>query len=230
MYVRLDRQLGALFAYIDSTIGLANSVITLTGDHGVSPLPEKFPGEARRVNARDFFSTLRTRIGQEYGYDEGKEHLLMSFMNDEVYLDYDPIKAHGFDPQKFERSVGETAMGEPGVVRYFTRTELLKSIAEGGSSDHDQSCIEHSFYPPRSGGVVILLRPHWFFGGRTGTTHGTPYEYDTHVPFLAAGQGIRQGRYASACSPNDISATLAKLLGLPKPQNCAGTARTEALK
>jgi predicted AlkP superfamily pyrophosphatase or phosphodiesterase len=233
MYLRLDGQLATLFSYVDSVVGLNNTLIVLTGDHGVSPFPNKFPGEAMRMNSSDLFSTVKTLVGIHYGYNEGAAGILPAFENKDIYINYDSLRARGFDRVEFEKFVGEAALKQPGVALYFTRTELEKSIAAGGSTNPEQAAIEHSFNPLRSGGVLLLMKPHCFFGyptDSTGTTHGSPYEYDTHVPFLLAGPGIAHGEYATASTPNDIAATLAKLLEVSAPPDCAGKARVEALQ
>ena len=221
--VRLDRQLAGFFAFIDSAVGLQKTVVVLTSDHGVTPFPEKFPRlRAGRLNSKDVLTDLKVRIGQEYNFNEGADNLLLTLSNDYVYLDYAAIRAHGFDAARFEKSVGEAALKEQGIGRYFTRSELEKSIAEGGSSDPLQRRIENGFSEALSGGVELLVRPHSIFQGPTGTTHGTPYDYDTHVPLLFFGPGILPRVDSSPCTPNDIAPTLAALLGIPAPPQCAG--------
>ncbi|MDD8018811.1 MAG: alkaline phosphatase family protein, partial [Bacteroidota bacterium] len=232
MYVRLDRQLAGFFAYIDSAVGLRNTVIVLSADHGVSPLPDEFPKkDAARLNGKEFLTDIKVRIGQKFNYNEGNENLILSISNDYIILDYKAIDAHGFNRAKFEIAVGDACLKEGYISRYFTRSQLELSLAAGGSKDPIQRKIEHGFNTALSGGVALVTVPHTFFsGGTTGTTHGSVYEYDTHVPLLFFGSGINHGTFDTTCSPNDISTTLAKLLDVHPDQKSAGRVLTTALE
>ena len=91
------------------------------------------------------------------------------------------------------------------------------------TQDCFQRGVENGFNSDRSGDVIVVTAPYTFFSdSKTGTTHGSPYEYDTPVPLLFFGLGVKSGEYDQACAPNDISATLAYALGIPKPDRCAG--------
>jgi hypothetical protein len=231
MMVRLDRQLEGFFKYLDDKVGLDNVTIVLTADHAVSPLPEKFPNEkAERLNSGDYLTDVKVRVGQQFNYDEGNDKLIITLSNDQFYLNKPAIKAKGFSEEAFENAVGQAVLKEGHIATYYTRTQLEKSIAAGGSTDYYQSRVERSFNTERSGDVSLITTLHSFFWrGQTGTTHGTPYEYDTHVPLLFYGVGVQAGTYNSACAPNDISATLASLLGISKPAKSIGNVLTEAL-
>ena len=85
-----------------------------------------------------------------------------------------------------------------------------------------------SFNRERSGDVEVLLEPYWMSGER-GTTHGTPYSYDTHIPLVLMGPGIRAGRYDGTVVLNDLAPTLASLLGVEAPSGASGRALAEAL-
>jgi len=81
----------------------------------------------------------------------------------------------------------------------------------------------------RSGSVLFILEPYWMFGA-TATTHGTPFDYDTHVPMLFLGPAIKAGRYNANVAPNDIAPTLATLLDIETPSGSVGRVLTEMLK
>jgi predicted AlkP superfamily pyrophosphatase or phosphodiesterase len=225
MIIRLDRHLAGLFSFVDSTIGLKNTVIVLTADHGVCPLPEKsIAGMAGRINGKDVLVDIKVRIGQKFDYNEGSDNLLLAFSNDYVYLDYDGIKEHGFNIDSFEVAVGEAGLKEPYVSRCYTRTQIERSIASGGSTDSILCRIEKGFNKELSGSVAIVLKEYSFFSsGQTGTTHGTAYEYDTHVPLLFYGSDFRQGTFSERISPSIIAGTLCFLLNVPLPAFSSGT-------
>jgi arylsulfatase A-like enzyme len=88
----------------------------------------------------------------------------------------------------------------------------------------------NGFSRTRSGDVWLVTKPLWFIAeGSLPTTHGSPYNYDTHVPVIIAGAGVKPGRYSSECSPSDIAPTLAALLGIEPPSNRTGRVLVEAL-
>ena len=96
--------------------------------------------------------------------------------------------------------------------------------------------MRRSFHPQRSGDVLYALQP-YHFHGEAGTTHGSPYGYDTHVPLLmlhsgallSAETGMRAGRFDRRVSPAAIAPTLAKLLGIDPPAGCVEEPLSEAL-
>jgi len=85
-------------------------------------------------------------------------------------------------------------MKERYMARFYTRTQLEHSITGGGLHDSIQMKIEKGFNKELSGGVALVVQPYSFFSGlSTGTTHGTPNAYDTHVPLVLFGEGVRRG-------------------------------------
>ncbi|MBC8044804.1 MAG: alkaline phosphatase family protein, partial [Rhizobacter sp.] len=107
-----------------------------------------------------------------------------------------------------------------------TRTDILN-----GNLDATGKMVSNSFNVYRSGDVHIVVKPNTFFAfGQTGTTHGTPYDYDAHVPILICGAGIKQGCYNAAATIIDIAPTLCNVLGLPVPQGRTGRVLTEILE
>ena len=158
MVVRLDRSLACFFAYIDSSVGLQNTFIALTADHGVCPLPERKPvSECGRINSKDMLMTLKVRIGQQFNYNEGNENLIIALSNDYIYLDYPGIQAHGWKADSFEVAVGNACLKERYIAGYYTRTQLEHSVTIGGSHDSIQMKIENGFNKELSGGVALVV-------------------------------------------------------------------------
>ena len=221
LILRLDRGLARLFAAIDSTVGLQNTVIALTADHGVCPLPERKPAvEAGRINSKDMLATVKVRIGQQFNYNEGLDNLLVALSNDYIYLDYPGIHSHGWNKDSFEVAVSNACMKEQYIACCYTRTQLENSIAHGGSHDSIQMKIERGFNRELSGGVALVVKPFSIFSGSlTGTTHSTGYDYDTHVPLVLFGDGIHRGKLSRLVSPGVLTATVAEILGISLPLN-----------
>jgi arylsulfatase A-like enzyme len=108
----------------------------------------------------------------------------------------------------------------------MTRGQILR-----GAVPDDPWCrrVARGFHPQRSGDVEILLYPYWLGSGGSGTSHGTPYSYDSHVPLMLRGPGIRPGRYHGAVALNDLAPTLATLLEVETPSGSSGRVLVEAL-
>lgn len=238
MTIRTDRQLADLFAFIDSRVGLDHTVVAFTADHGVAPIPEQSASlglAGARVRSTPVVTeirrVLRERFGEKSDYiqkfknDEGRER--DGFYNGNLYLDQDAIRRDNLDPDLVQRVAGEAALKLPGVVRYFTRAQLQQ--ASISPSDPVARRVLHGFYPTRSGDVILIFDSFKVSNTVDNTTHGSPYSYDTHVPLIILGGGVRPGVYWNDASPADIAPTLSALLNVQKPSNATGRILLEGL-
>jgi predicted AlkP superfamily pyrophosphatase or phosphodiesterase len=210
--VRLDRQLRTLFDYIDHVVGMQKTIVVLTADHGVCPLPERTGNGAARINGKDFLQFLKVRAGQEYGYDEGRENLLLAFSNNSLYLDTAAIRKRGISVPVFEQFLIQVARNADHIAGAYLLGKPLSTVSTR-QEDSIGVLLQNSFRSGRSGDLAIICSEYSFFSGDTaGTTHGSPYFYDRHVPLILAGPMIRQGTFDVYCSPLDIAPTLAAAL------------------
>lgn len=225
-YIRLDRVIADLLSFIDKRVGLANTIIAVTGDHGVMPVPEymKSKGyDAGRLNGRDVVDAANKALGARFG--EGK--WVVGFVNDQLYLDRKLIADKKTSSAEAERVAGEAALAVSGVVSYFTRSQIMEGRMPAGPVARR---VTNGFYPKRSGDVWVITKPLYFFSeGDIPTTHGSAYNYDTHVPIILVGAGVLPGRYNAACTPSDIAPTLAALLAVEPPASKTGRVLVEAL-
>jgi predicted AlkP superfamily pyrophosphatase or phosphodiesterase len=238
MTVRTDRQVADLLAFVDAHVGLDHTVVAFTADHGVAPIPEN-SAELGLAGARvksapvveAIRQALRARFGtntdyiQKFKDDTGKEK--DGFYNGNFYFDYDAIRRDKLDPDVVERVAGDAALSIPGVVRYFTRAQLLQSSMS--PSDALARRVLHGFYPTRSGDLILIFDSFKVSNTVDTTTHGSPYSYDTHVPLIILGGGIRPGTYWNDASPADIAPTLSAMLNVQKPSNATGRILLEGL-
>ena len=213
-YVRLDGVIADLLNYIDRKVGLANTIVAVSGDHGVMPVPEYLQSlgfDAGRIDVKDIKAAVNDALKQRFG----DEKWLLEFVNDQFYLDRKLIAERKLNVSDVERAAGEAALTVPGVVEFFTRTQIVEGRMP--ASDIARRVV-NGFSRARSGDVWIVNRPFTFVAeGRLPTTHGSPYNYDTHVPVILFGAGVRPGRYHMECAPTDIAPTLAVLLGIEPP-------------
>lgn len=206
--VRLDRTLGALLTALDAKVGRGSYVLALSADHGVSPIPEQLARmhfDAGRIDG----ATLSTKISQALAAKLGAGKLLEKITSPYVYLApgvYDKLKAK---PEAMQ-AVIDAITSVPGVARVLTRDQLDRGVE---TDDGILRAARLSYYPSRSGDLLIVYKPYWLTGSG-GTSHGTPYLYDQHVPVLFFGAGIKPGKYWQAASPADVAPTLAALCGI----------------
>jgi predicted AlkP superfamily pyrophosphatase or phosphodiesterase len=226
IYIRLDQVIADLLNYIDRKVGLSNTIVVVTGDHGVSPAPEYLqshglPGQ--RISGRVCRETAEKALTARFG---GSKWILAA-VNDQLYLDREQLAQLKVDPAEAERLAGEAVLTVPGIMNFYTRSQILSGSLQ--SSPISRRVI-NGFNAQRSGDVWFITKPFTFVGeGTAGTTHGSPFNYDTHVPVIIYGKGIHAGRYAANCSPSDIAPTLAALLRIEPPSNPYGRVLTEAL-
>jgi predicted AlkP superfamily pyrophosphatase or phosphodiesterase len=227
-YIRLDRVIASLLSYIDKRVGLANTVIAVTGDHGVAPVPEYMQSlgiDAGRLSPKSVIDAANKALGASFGGDKW----VLSFVNDQFYLDQKMIAERKVDPAVAERIAGEAALTVPGMVTFFTRAQIIEGRMPPTAIARR---VANGFNRLRSGDVWLISKPFSFFLESSiplATTHGSPYNYDTHVPVILFGAGVRAGRYNIECTPSDIAPTLAALLGIEQPSNRVGRVLVEAI-
>ncbi|MCA1630615.1 MAG: alkaline phosphatase family protein [Acidobacteria bacterium] len=232
--LRVDRQIGALLDHVDKKIGLQNTLVAFTADHGVAPIPEHaaalgLPGG--RIQNADIMNAVRNAVRARFGKagdrDTTADYVVNAFLNGNVFLNTAALKRDGIERAEAERAACEGALTVPGIVRCFTRAQL-----EAGNVpawDAIARRVLHGFSQRRSGDVVVLYEPFKYLGDGIPATHGSPYSYDTHVPLVIMGAGVAPGRYSQASTPADLAPTLASLLRVQAPSNSTGRVLLEAL-
>ncbi len=224
--IRTDRTIGRLFAYLDKKVGMANVMVVMTADHGVSPMPEKMI-ERKMPGGRMFEDQVKERIRQylNQAYGTGTEWILGKNAYS-IYLNRDLIRSKGLDLKRVREEVAAVAREIPHVYRVLTYDQLA---AGQGQGDRVDQRIRAGFFAPRSSDVEIVVEPYYIWH-KTETSHGTPFNYDTHVPLVLMGPGVKPGRYHRRAAVNDIAPTLAAILEVEVPSGAMGRVLDEALR
>jgi len=207
---QLDRDLGQLFAHLDQTVGSGNYVVAFSADHGVAPIPEE--GATQGLSGGRFSTKAVTdRVEQILDQRWGGSKHVAAMIEGDLWLapgEYDRLRA---DRATLEEVV-KTLSAMPGVARVFRSDELGEHLT---AADPIERAASFSYYPGRSGDIIIALKPYWIYSDSPdGTTHGSAYEYDQHVPVLFYGWGVRHAAFGNAVSPLDIAPTLADFCGI----------------
>jgi arylsulfatase A-like enzyme len=219
-----DEIIGKLFQFIDTSMGMSNVLVALMADHGVMPLPEaaarrRLPGG--RMPARIVQDTVQAALTKKYG----KGKWILSSPEHSLYLNQGLVQSKKLRRVEVEETVREVVLAIPHVWRVYTRSQLLAGTVQ---DDTVGRAVNNGFFPGRGADVYILLEPGWMFGS-SGTTHGTAFNYDTHVPVIFMGEGIRAGRYDNQIAVNDVAPTLAAILDIELPSGSAGRILVEIL-
>jgi predicted AlkP superfamily pyrophosphatase or phosphodiesterase len=232
--LRTDRQIEELLSFVDSQVGLRNALVIFTADHGVAPSPEQaaamgLPG--MRISGTDVLRAMKNAVSARYNprsqQPDPTADYIQAFYNGNVYFNRVLLKRDGIDQEEIERVCGEAAMTVPGLYRYFTRAQLTRRAI--APDDPVARRVLHGFYPPRSGDVILIYEPFKYLDIPIPVTHGSPFSYDTHVPLILMGQGVRTGSYLQAAAPSDLAPTLAQILRVQAPSNTVGRVLIEGL-
>jgi predicted AlkP superfamily pyrophosphatase or phosphodiesterase len=229
LVVRTDRQLAEFLTYLTSRFAAEELLIAFTADHGGCPIPEYMASlgiDAGRIKSADVQATVEQALDARFGAGDW----VLAADDPSVYLNRDEMARKNLQPAEVERAAGEAALTIHGMASYFTRSALM---AGEPSSTPLARQVARSFHPERSGDVMLVTRPYYFWGRYanqdTGTTHGSPYAYDTQVPLVLFGSGIRPATHRGRVEIADLAPTLAALLQINPPSGSDGRVLTEAL-
>lgn len=208
--LRSDRLMADMLEYLDEKVGKGNYVLALSSDHGVSPLPEMQQKQGLKPGRLDVELTLKELEGYLTRLQPVKGRWIEAVSGAGLYLNRNTMKQAGVEQKQIEDEVAAWFKSKDYVQEVWTRTEMMSPDALKGFGEQIKLC----FHPEKSGDIFPVLKPYWFLGKyKTGTTHGTPHEYDTHVPLLFLGEQINPGVSQERVSPQLAAVGLAATLG-----------------
>ena len=216
-YLRLDKDIANFLSFLDTYLGKDNVLIFLTADHGVAEVPAY--AEMNRIPAgvfstADAMKELKEALQKNFGTD----NLISEFENQEIYFNDSLIDDKKINERQLINVVTETLMKMNGVANVI-RTE---GVIDDLLPDFEQHILRNSFNAQRSGDLYVEFLPGWFEDRAKGTTHGTFYNYDLHVPLLWYGWKIKNGNSTIPTETTDIAPTIASLLQIMEPNGCIG--------
>ena len=229
---RLDRTLADLFSFIDKEVGLKNTLIVLSADHGQPEVPGHL--HERGIDKAHYFDTKTLdktpaimALKKQFGIGE---ELIEAFFQPYLYLNHDLIRDKRLDQAEVEKAVAEELMKFDGVAYAVSSTALRTDNLPNTLMTHS---ILHNFHPKRSGDIYLVFEPNVFINDFDGlivaSTHGSPWRYDTFVPVIFAGAGLPAVTVGRTVTPYDIAPTLAAYLGVKPPSGAIGMPLQEVL-
>jgi len=204
--VRLDKTIGRLLDHLDAQVGRNNYIIGLSADHGVAEIPDQI-GRGGRVPSASISAAIQKVLEPALG--AGK-HVLNAAYTDISLTD--GARQRLQNDAALREVVFNSLRAVPGIAQAFWGADLASAAARQ-SSDPVRRAAALSYYPGRSGDVIIVPAENWLLSTNV-TTHGTLYSYDQRVPVILYGAAVRAGHYTQAATPADVAPTLASVAGV----------------
>lgn len=217
-YLRLDLEIAELLNYIEGNYQKEEVLIFLTADHGAVDVPQYLIDNnipSGYFDAKKMSLELNTHLIKQFQTDS----LIANVSNSQIFLNHVLIEKNKLDVKVLGTAISNFLIQQKGVKKVFTAAELtITSFSDTASSN-----IQRGFHHKRSGDIAYLLHPGWIERAKhTGTTHGSPYNYDTHVPLLWFGAGIKSNTINDFVVIPDIASTIAKILDIQQPKSFTG--------
>jgi predicted AlkP superfamily pyrophosphatase or phosphodiesterase len=222
--LRLDRQLAELFEFVDQRVGLSNTLIVLSADHGGPDSPDylkrlKIPAGYVQPEAWDKEAAIG-RIKQRFNITGP---LIESYQPPYLYLSQAVLNDTSIDRAVLEAAIIDELSSFPGIALAVSSTALR----HGNVPDTWlYRSVLNNFHAKRSGDIYIVFEPNWFIndfdGLRVAVTHGSPWRYDTFVPIVFAGAEIQPRHVFRQVSTVDIAPTLSAYIGTKPPSGAIG--------
>jgi predicted AlkP superfamily pyrophosphatase or phosphodiesterase len=221
----LDKNLSELLKFIDKHVGLKHTLIVLSADHGMADMPEymtELGYEVGRLDSKEILAAANA-VGKKLGIDEVVDYFFRPYM----YLNKEKIAAANLDATQVEKTIADALADINGInlavstknFSHYKGNPLVKQV-------------KRNHHASRSGDIYIIQDPYWFLleEGLIAVMHGSPWRYDTHVPIIFAGEGIKAQNVNRLVHPVDVAPSLAMLLGMTPPASSQGLPLTEVFE
>jgi len=208
-YLRLDRDLAEFFTFLDEKVGKGAYTVFLTADHAAVQVPaylESLKVPAGYLDNKAFKTALNTFLNSTFGSEE----LIENISNNQLFLDKTKLKEANLNVHVVSQAIVDEVINYEGVYKAVT----AKTLQEANFTTGILALLQEGYNQKRSGDVMIINDPSVISYAKTGSTHGSGYSYDTHVPILFYGNGIKKGRTSRYIPIIDIAPTISNLLGI----------------
>lgn len=210
-YLRLDKDIEEFLLYLDKTVGKGNYTVFLTADHGAVEVTEylkEFHIEGGHVDELIIGKELDTLFEQKFGAEMKGERYVASYSNQQVFFDLNFLKAKNIPLETAKKFCTDILMSKKEVATVYDEEQMKKENYTEGF----ENLLQNGFNHQRSGHLLVNYIPGVSENGMQGTTHGSPYSYDTHVPLLFFGAGIKKGKSDAYTTITQIAPTICNLL------------------
>jgi len=228
--IRLDRTIAKLLKSVDKQVGLNNTLIVLSADHGV---PESSPvAHALGLNHAHYFNqdsllseSLEKRLKDEFGLDKSAIRL---YAQPYIYLNRELIASKKLNLAAVQNAIAEEVAEIEGVAFAYSSSDIATNQVPDSNIT---KLVKNNYHPTRSGDVYVVYNPRSYINDMDGltiaSTHGSPWRYDTHVPIIFVGKGIQAREVSRLITPYDIAPTLSNILSISHPSGSIGNVLPE---
>ena len=224
-YLRLDLDIAELLDYLDNKIGEGNYTLFLTADHAVVPVPAYL--KSLKIPAGYFdYAAFRIYLNELCQKYYGASDLIENFSNNQVFLNRDALDRLDLVAAEVSQRLADDMINYEGVNKVVTARTLQNTNFTSGIMTY----IQNGYNQKLSGDIMMIPNPGMIYKRQTGTTHGSGYSYDRHVPIMFFGKGIQKGRSRGYVEIIDIAPTVSNLLQISFPNSHSGKVLIEALK
>lgn len=225
-FLRFDKELGEFFDFLDKKVGKGQYTVFLSADHGVAHIPE-YMQENKLPGGRVFMGNVIKQLNKKLAENFKINDIIVSDDNYQLHLNHPALDSAKVDKEDLIEWIVDYISAEPGIDRAFA----VEDLNEIPLPDAIRKALNNGYYPPRNGDIQVILKPNYIEAwGNTGTTHGLWNPYDSHIPLLWYGWGIRQGKSNKEVYMTDIAPTIAALLHIQVPNGSVGKVITEVFK
>ncbi|NNC50878.1 MAG: alkaline phosphatase family protein [Flaviramulus sp.] len=220
-YLRLDLELERLFKALDKKVGKGEYTVFLTADHGASNVPnyllsKKIP--AGLFDESKMFDEMNAFLEKKHKVSG----LILSRINNQIFFDHNKIEQNQLDLEELKETVGIQLLKYRLIDKVYITSEINQFESSNG---YLESLLNKGHNQKRSGDILFVYNPEVFKDtewNRTGTDHHSGFNYDTHVPLIFFGKGIKQGETLQKTEITDIAPTISALLGISLPNASIG--------
>ncbi len=224
-YIRFDIELADFLKFLDEKVGKGNYTLFLSADHGAAHAVG-FNTDNHIPAGNQFEKKLYQKVDSFLTAMYSRKKMVHAVINQQVVLNYEVIHSSKIDVEDVVKTLVEFLGDEKGMARVVSFEELNETTLP----EWYKTCLNNHYHPKRSGDVQMLFEPAWMSDFPKGTTHGSIFPYDTHIPLLWFGWGIKQGKDYSRTYMTDIAPTIAALLKIQEPNGSVGKVVTGLLK
>ncbi|MCK0156169.1 alkaline phosphatase family protein [Cellulophaga sp. F20128] len=216
-YIRLDQDLERLLQTLDKQVGVGEYTVFLSSDHAAVQVPaylkdNNIPGEY--IDLKE----IRAGLNEWAKFKYGTEDLIENFSNNQIFLDHKVVVNLDLDLKSVQEAFANELLRFNDVHEAYTGYQMWQNEYSRGIP----YLLQNGYNQKSSGDVLMVLKPGHISYSRTGSTHGSPWKYDTHVPLLFFGKGIEKGSTVNRTEIPDIAPTVSALLGMAFPNGATG--------
>tara|TARA_R110002020_G_scaffold137434_2_gene306533 strand:+ start:67384 stop:69066 length:1683 start_codon:yes stop_codon:yes gene_type:complete len=224
-YLRLDQDLERLLIALDKKVGEGQYTVFLTADHAAVDVPaylkdKKVP--AGYVKTGEILDKLKAFVRYKFGSTE----IIKNLSNYQLFLDHKTIQNLELDLADVQEAIAAEVLTYDRIYRVYTAHQMWQNQYTEGVP----YILQNGYNQKRSGDILLVLDPDTINYSKTGSTHGSPFSYDTHVPLIFYGNGIKKGSTVLRTEIPDIAPTISALLGIAFPSGVSGEPIVEVLE